>query len=506
MHWIKRNKVLIVVFAFITIAYFATRLYNIMELPMFTDESIYARWIKIARFDAKERFISLEDGKQPSFVWASMLVMRFTGEEPLLAGRLVSVFAGFITLIGMFFLTRELFRSNLAGVLASVLYLIFPMALVYDRMALYESLVGVFTVWSFFLTAVLVRTLRLDAALLLGMTIGGGMLTKTSAFFSLYLLPFSLILFEFKERYVVKRLATWFMLAALSGFFAFAYYSILRLAPLYYTINQKNAEFVYPFNEWIMHPFTFFVGNINGQWDWLTTYMTWPIFALSILSFFFINSSFIRQKIVLGIWFFVPFVLLALFAERLYPRFIFSMAIFLLPLAASALYELKNLINNKIIIVIIYAIFITLPIRTDQLILTNFARSPIPKADREQFINGWPAGGGIREIIAYLNQQAQKKKIYVASEGTFGAIATNAVQIYLGDNKNVSGSGIWPLPHEFPQDLLEKSKEMPVYFIFNETQKIPQDWPLQAINSYRKGVSNQYMKLYQVIPPKDVKK
>src|SRR3989344_8618668 len=132
MEWIRRRGVLVFILVLITFIYFASRLYGIMDLPMFTDESIYARWIKIARYDAKERFISLEDGKQPSFVWASMIVMRFVGEEPLLAGRLVSVFAGFATLIGMFFLTRELFRSNLAGVLASFLYLIFPMATVYE--------------------------------------------------------------------------------------------------------------------------------------------------------------------------------------------------------------------------------------------------------------------------------------------------------------------------------------------------------------------------------------
>ncbi|MBI2034665.1 MAG: glycosyltransferase family 39 protein [Candidatus Levybacteria bacterium] len=499
MKWIRRHSVIVLVLTLIVFVYFASRFYGIMDLPMFTDESIYARWTKIARFDAKERFISLEDGKQPSFIWAAMIVMRFVGEDPLLAGRLVSVFAGFATLIGIYFLTREFFRSNLAGVLASFLYLIFPMAIVYDRMALYESLVGAFSVWSVFLIAVLIRTLRLDVALLLGMVLGGGMLTKTSAFFNLYLLPFSLILFDLKELHRLKRFAMWFMLATLAGILAFVYYSILRLAPLNYMINQKNAVFVYPFNEWITHPFNFFVGNINGQWDWLITYLTWPLFILSIVSFL-IRSSFTKQKLVLAVWFFIPFVLLALFARTLYPRFIFAMAIFLLPLAAATLFEIANLIKNKVVVILLYAILFILPIRVDQMILTNFARSPIPKLDREQYINSWPAGGGIREIIAFLEQQAKKEKIYVASEGTFGAIATNAVEIYLGDNKNVGRGGIWPLPKGFPDDLVIKSKTMLVYFIFNETQNIPPEWPLSAIASYRKGVGNSYMRLYQVIP------
>ena len=240
------------------------------------------------------------------------------------------------------------------------------------------------------------------------------MLTKTNAFFNLYLLPFSLILFDLKERLRMKRFATWLALAALAGTLALVYYSILRLSPLNHMINQKNAVFVYPFSEWITHPFRFFVGNINGQWDWLITYLTWPLFILSVFSFF-IRSSFTKQKLVLAVWFFIPFVLLALFARTLYPRFIFAMAIFLLPLAAATLFEISNLVKNKVVVVLLYAIFFTLPIRVDQGILTNFARSPIPKLDREQYINSWPAGGGIREIITFLGQQAKKEKIYIAS-------------------------------------------------------------------------------------------
>src|SRR3990167_8321773 len=105
--------------------YFLLRLTNITSMPIFTDEAIYIRWSQIGSRDAAWRFISLVDGKQPLFTWIAMVFMRFIS-DPVLAGRLVSVFAGFCSFTGMFFLGREVFRNVRIGVIASFLYLISP--------------------------------------------------------------------------------------------------------------------------------------------------------------------------------------------------------------------------------------------------------------------------------------------------------------------------------------------------------------------------------------------
>src|SRR6185436_7623182 len=131
-------------------AYLFLRLTQIMSLPLFTDEAIYTRWSQIAKQDASWRFISLTDGKQPMFVWWDMIFMRFA-HDPLLAGRLVSVVCGLLTMVGLFLLGREIFKNKWVGILSAGLYVLYPFALVYDRMALYDSMVGMFTVWSLYL-------------------------------------------------------------------------------------------------------------------------------------------------------------------------------------------------------------------------------------------------------------------------------------------------------------------------------------------------------------------
>ena len=141
---VMRNYTLVIgIFTILAIVFFITRLYHLTSLPIFTDEAIYLRWAQIAKNDATWRFISLTDGKQPMFVWLVIPFMKFI-HDPLMAGRAVSVMAGFFSLVGLFFLGKELFKSMWVGLLAAFLYLIFPMGVVYDRMALYDSLVAAF--------------------------------------------------------------------------------------------------------------------------------------------------------------------------------------------------------------------------------------------------------------------------------------------------------------------------------------------------------------------------
>ena len=94
MQIIVKHKWEILTSILLVAAYFVLRLIFLSRLPIFTDEAIYLRWAQIALNDAAWRFISLTDGKQPMFVWAAMVLMKFI-HDPLVAGRLVSVATGF---------------------------------------------------------------------------------------------------------------------------------------------------------------------------------------------------------------------------------------------------------------------------------------------------------------------------------------------------------------------------------------------------------------------------
>lgn len=479
----------------VLLAYFFTRLTNLTILPIFTDEAIYIRWSQIGSLDANWRFISLVDGKQPMFTWIMMVLLRFI-RDPLVAGRLVSVMAGFFTMTGLWFVSFELFRSKKVSFIVSVLYVLSPFALVYDRVALYDSLVAAFYVWNFYLAILLVRHVRLDIALILGLVLGAGMLNKSSGFLSLYLLPSTLILFDFTKKNWKRRLAAWFGLALIAALLSQMLYAVLRLSPLFHMVGQKDAVFIYPFREWIKHPFNFVIGNLRGEFDWLFRYMTIPIAIASFVPIVVFWKN-LRTKLLLFVWWIAPFVALALFARVLYPRFILFMVMPLYILASLSISWITERFKGTTWGVILLVIALMPSLYADYYIITNPRYAPLPYSDKTQLVDSWPSGWGVKEVNTYLAAQAEKGKIAVYTDGTFGLLPY-AVEIYLVQNPNVKIKGIWPLPKEPPQEVLKDAAIMPTYVIFN-LEQTTLSWPMRLIAEYPKGnPKGEKLRLFQI--------
>ena len=495
----------------IIFVYFFTRLYNILELPIFTDEAIYVRWSQIASNDASWRFISLTDGKQPMFVWIAMVLMKVI-QDPLLAGRVVSVGAGFLSVIGLFFLTSEIFknpsttlRASKIGLLASFVYVLYPFALIYDKIALYDSLVVLFIIWAFYFEVLLVRRLRLDLAMILGIIMGLGMLTKTSNNFAFILLPFSLLLFNFKDKNWKMNLRNWIIYAFVSLLIANSMYLVLRLSPYFHVIGEKNLTFIYSFKEIFQDPYSQLFGNLKGLLAWLIEYTTIPFFVL-VLSSFIIRKEYFKEKLLLLVWFLAPFAGLALFGKVIYPRFIFFMTMPLLVLGAYAFYYLLSFVKKTYIKILVVCVFFGIFFVNDFFIFTNFEKAFIPQSDKSQFIASWPSGVGVRETIEFLEEKSKNEKIYVGTEGTFG-LMPYSLEIYFHDNPNIKTVGFWPINDIPPKEVLESAKKMPTYFVFyqpcppcGDIGVAPVTWPLKQIFQIKKIEKDSFYTLYQVIP------
>ena len=486
----------------IIVLYFFTRLFHILTLPIFTDEAIYIHWTQVAANDASWRFISLTDGKQPMYIWVAIFFYK-TIHDPLLAGRLVSVGTGLISTIGMFFLGWEIFKNKKIGLLSSLLYALYPFAIVYDKMAMYDSMVAMFIIWILYFTILLVRHVRFDLGMILGMVIGAGMLTKTNADFGFILLPFALLLFPFKKHFDKRRLYLLFLYSLVALVIANAMYAILRLSPYYYIIGQKNLTFIYSFHDFIRQPFAFVVGNTQGLGGWFIEYMTIPFLVL-VLATFFVDKKFFREKLFLLIWFIVPFILFAFDGKVLYPRYLLNMTMSLIPLGAYAFYVLQAKIKQVSIKILLFLVFTSIFIVNDYLLLTNFANAYIPQPDKGQYLTDWPSGVGVNQTVSFL--QSQQGKIYVGTEGTFG-LMPYALQIYLYKNPNITINGFWPINATPPQELLDAARKMPTYVVFYQdcpsctaVGKAPSTWPVTQIFSIKKIAPNTYYTLYKLNP------
>lgn len=482
---------------FLTILCFVTRVVNLLNIPIFTDEAIYIRWAQIGLADPAHRYISLTDGKQPLLTWLMYPMLKIFS-DPLFAGRFVSVLSGCFACLGVYFVAKELFGKKTA-LFACFLYLISPFTLIYDRLALMDSLLASFGIWSLYLEILLIQTPRLDTALLLGNIVGLGLLTKSSASFFLYFLPFNLLLFDFKIKKKLKRLLKWTGFSFLSIIISQLMYNSLRLSPWFYIIEQKNYSFIYTFEEFFKRPFAFFLSNLDGLLEMLIGYLTLPIFIVLVTALFFGLIKRDRKVLYVFIWFVFPFLSLASFGKVLFPRFLLFMTIPLFIIIGNILFRfaLFSYQKMKMFLIVIPLVFVY-PFYQSFLILTSPVDVNIPRIDRNQLFDDWPSGYGVKEAVEYLSEKAKLSKIIVGTEGTFG-LNPAVYEIYLGDNKNVEIKGFWPVS-KVPNELLEKSHLYPTYLIFKEKQIIPEDWPLTLISKYRRGKRDSYLLFYQVNP------
>jgi 4-amino-4-deoxy-L-arabinose transferase-like glycosyltransferase len=485
----------------LSLVYFISRIIGLNNFPIFTDEAIYLRWAQIAGNDASWRFISLTDGKQPLFMWLAMISMKIIN-DPIVAGRMVSVFSGFLTIVGLLLLGKLLFKKWVVGIISVFFYIIFPFALVYDRMALMDGLLGALMVWIVVFEVLLVKKIRLDIAMILGGIIGLAALTKTSGFFGIYLLPIFLLLFDWKQKSRTKKLVLWVCLIIISILISELMYAVLRLSPYFYIIAQKDQTFIYGFSDWIKHPLTFFLGNLKGLLDWTFVYLT-PSFLILIILGLMNIKKYGKEKFVLMLWFMVPLIGLALFGKVIYARYIFFMIVPLLLIIARSTVDLieqrKNILVKGILVLIVC--LLTIPLGIDKDLIFNPSIAKIPLSDSTQYFNYWPSGWGVKESIQYFTKQAKNQKIAVYTEGTFGLMPAS-LEMYLKDNKNITIKGIWPVPSIVPDEVLKDIKIKPVYITFFQFEP-PPSWNVVKIFEVKKGQSNRYFTVYQVFGKKE---
>lgn len=478
-------------------AFFVSRLINLTLIPIFTDEAIYLRWAQIGLADPRWRFISLTDGKQPLLIWLFYPALKLIS-DPLIAGRIVSIVCGFFSLIGIAILGRILTKSNKGAVVGAILYLIIPFFLIYDRLAVYDALFGTITVWTLILIYFFATRLRLDLALLLGSAIGAGLLTKSYAYFFLILHPLTLILMPWQRKTWKYVFIKWVGLSLAMFIQSQIYFNIMRLSEFYYYLGMKNLQFLFSPKEFMANPMLNLWGNLQGLSSWLISYLTIPLFISILISIILFLKKDRRICLFFLSWFIIPFFGLAFFGKVIYPRFLLFMVFpLLMPLliVVTDIWEKRkiNLIYAAIVLIIICPL-----VYFDYQILFNPLKAPMPKADSQQLLNDWPSGYGIKEVIAYLDEESKKGSLVVGTDGTFGLFPM-ALELYLGKNPNVTIKAYWPLL-EFPKDLQELAKTKSAFMIFKERQQPDPGWPLLLIKEYQRGNSSTYLKFYRVLP------
>jgi 4-amino-4-deoxy-L-arabinose transferase-like glycosyltransferase len=269
------------------------RLVNLNIIPVFADEAIYIFWSQQAWHDHTQRFISLSDGKPPLHTWLMIPFLKII-KDPLIAGRLLSVMAGLATLVALFLLVRKVFNQKLA-LTASILLSICPFLVFYNRLAVADSLLTAFAVWSFYLSLLLKEKPDLGKAFLLGFCWGGGLLTKQPALYFILLSP---LVFLLERRFNFRKPFYWFLALIL----AFLSYNIVKLSPYSHLVSSRSYDYVLTKREFLENPFQLFWGNLKGITVWLFSYQTIFGVLLFLLGLVLLTKNNWRKAVVFFSW------------------------------------------------------------------------------------------------------------------------------------------------------------------------------------------------------------
>ena len=502
-----KHRIEILIFLVLALGYFLLRLPNLTLQPIFADEAIYIRWAQVIRSEPTLRFLPLSDGKTPLFMWAMIPLLKVI-EDPLLAGRLLSVFSGFFTLLGVFFLSKKIFNTRTAF-WAGLLYVVTPYTVFFDRMALVDSTLSAFTIWIVYFAIWLTKNLRLDISMILGYLLGAAVLTKTPGMINLFLLPFSLVAFKRENRgknALVKLIVFWGVAIIIALFI----YNILRLGPNFHMLSSRNADYIFSPLELIGRPLDPLIPHFRDISDWFPKLFTWPILLSVIWGIIYVIFGLWKQSfkgpLLLGgvvlIWATIPLFLNMFFLKTFTARYLLPSIPLLLILAGFGVTKLLPPFAyiKRLPLLLMLVVLLPLPLIFNYFLLTAPEKAPLPKEERIGYFEEWTAGYGFSDIAKFIIEKSKDQKVVVGTEGFFGTLP-DGLYIYL-DKANVSIGGSHAT---MSTQVREAAKDNLTYFIGNKKRLQGSFDNVILIKEYPKakpqdGSLQDAIVLYQVLP------
>lgn len=484
--------------ALIFIIYFILRTPNLTLQPIFADEAIYVRWAQVMKAEPTLRFVSLSDGKTPLFMWLMMPMFKVF-DDPLFAGRFLSVLAGGGTLLAVYLLTRCLFGKS-AAFWAGLVYTITPYTVFFDRMALVDSMLAMFTIWSIFFAVLLVQTLRFDISMILGYLLGAALLVKTPAMLSVLVLPITILGIK-KAKNGKLPLVRAFGLLVIAIVIALGIYNLLRLGPGFQQLSSRNADYVFSIEELSGRPFDPFIPHFNDIYDWFPLLITWPVIFAFFAGAYSIFLKGNRFGVAVLVWALVPMMIEMAFLKTFTARYLlFSIP----PLLVISGYGLEQILErikaaNIIKYTIAFMVILPLPLYFNYQLVTDPSQAPLPDAERRGYLEDWTAGYGFEEIAEYLVEQKKTGSVVVGTEGFFGTLP-DGLQIYL----DKSGIPIVGSSATISAQIRKAANDHQTFFVGNKNRLVGNVEGVEIIKEFpkaapRDGSARDAIILYKVL-------
>ncbi len=410
------------------VLFLLTRVVMLTAFPIFNDEAIYLQYAQRIHADwAQNKFVSLDnhygDWKPPLQYWMAAPVIRWAN-DPLLAGRSVALLVSLAGFFGFYLFTKELFGPR-EGVLAAALYVFCPTVLFHNDEFIAETFLfstAPFVYWCF------LKAMRLGkswwAWLLGAAALATALLLFKQSGFLLLAVAIFLPCARFQRDRVKGTCLNFVLVVAVIIGAKFAADAFLP-ATFNATRDRFNSQWVMGANELLAFPTKVWAANLHLAGDYIGAYYSWlvPVFVGVFLWLVWRRKS--PPELTLPVMCLTGAVAV-IFLLHGFNEYIFNTAIIvaLLPLLARMGILLWDLPRRRPIRVLRGGLLggagILLAFWSYQIVLMEV--SPAGYIERstpwaiKNYLHGWPAGFGVKEVVAMLEQEKRPGIIFADAQ------------------------------------------------------------------------------------------
>ena len=449
--------------------YLASRLFALTALPMFLDERIYLRWAYWIT-QGRRLQVPFVAGKGLS-VWVLAAVTPHTA-NPLLAGRLLTVAVGILTLVAVHRLAARLTGDVRVADLAAVFYIVCPFTLFHDRMVLADPYLSAFTAWTLLLSLRLRDTPRLRDGIALGAAMALGIAAKVTGLPLLAVPLLVLGVMGATRRTWLKPLALAYVVAlALSAYPVWRFFSrpsgeLSKLAggddsPVAATVSA----------------------NLGLATSWLWNYWTTGLVLLAAAGVVVAlrKNALRRSGVLLILVALGPIALFASVSRVWFPRYVLFTTVPLVILAALGFRAGLDALQRRVPVspstsamrtAILLAIVLAPALRFDGALWSDPSRAPLPDVDRFQYVTGWPSGYGSRDSLEFLRARRAERPEGLTLLTPGPSITASAVRLLWAADPAMEVRAV------DPSAAIPADPARPVYVLVSvaEGVHLPPDW------------------------------